>query len=313
MEAEVYRVIECLTHEHHYGLLAVATLICLSGSFLTALVARKITFSHDMRRRIQTFLAALIGGATIWSTHFISMLAYDPGYPHGFDAMLTAVSLLIAVSGLFVAKTTLGYAPSPLNYALGGIAFGLTVAVMHYIGMAAYRLPGDIAWNPITVLVSVALGSIFGVAAFHRFILPVTKYCWLGGAAFMVLSICSMHFTGMTAFTLEFSPLIEIPDPVISDTVFGIVISSVTSALFIIGYIGVRLEDGADSDAQVRVEATATIDALTQLPNRLGLTRELSSCKNLLQLDKTLKIAILTIDLDRFKEVNDLYGHADGE
>lgn len=309
----MYRVIECLTHEHHYGLLTVATLICISGSILTALIARKVTFSHGKRRRIQTVLAALIGGATIWSTHFIAMLAYEPGYPHGYDAILTAITLLIAVSGLLVATTTLGYAHPTAKYTVGGTAFGLTVATMHYVGMAAYKLPGEVVWNPTTVLTSVVLGSLFGVAAFHRFIHPVTKYCWLGGAGFMVLSICSMHFTGMTAFTLELSPLVEVPGAIMSDKTLGIVIFSVTAVLFFIGYIGNSLEDGADSDALTRIEATTRVDSLTQLPNRLGLTKELSVCKNMLELDETLKLAILTIDLDRFKEVNDLYGHADGD
>ena len=309
----MYRVIECLTQEHHYGLLAVAILLCVSGSSLTARIARKITFSQGLRKRIQTFLAALMGGATIWSTHFVAMLAYDSGFPHGYDAILTVVSLLIAIGGLFVAKNILGNMSSPFNYAWGGTVFGFTVTVMHYVGMSAYKLPGSIEWNPVTILASVVLGSFFGAAAFHRIVHPVTKYCWLGGSAFMVLSICSMHFTGMTAFTFEFSPFIEVPEVVMSDMTLGFVVSSVTFTLFAIGYIAVRLEDGANSEAQVQLEATATIDALTQLPNRLGLGKELLSRKTLVELDNTLKVAILTIDIDRFKEVNDLYGHADGD
>ncbi|MFQ6553055.1 EAL domain-containing protein [Aestuariibius insulae] len=309
----MYHLIECLTQEHHYGLLAVAVLVCLSGSLLTAIVARKTIVSYGVRRRIQIFLAALIGGTAIWSTHFIAMLAYEPGYPHGYDATLTAVTLLISVSGLFISKMILGYASSPLNYGLGGITFGLTVVVMHYVGMVAYEVPGKLNWNPITVFASTALGCLFGVAAFHRFIHPVTRYCWMGGAVLIVLSICSMHFIGMTAFTIELSPLVEVPETLISDTTLGLLIFGVTSALFAIGFIGIRLEDGAVNDAQVKIEETATIDALTLLPNRLGLTKELSRCKALLEIDKTIKIAILTIDLDRFKEVNDLYGHADGD
>jgi diguanylate cyclase (GGDEF)-like protein len=309
----VYRLIECLTQEHNHGLLAVATLICIVGSILTALIARKVNFSYGARRRTQTFLAALIGGATIWSTHFTAMLAFEPGYPHAYDVVLTAITLLIAVSGLLVAMATLGYVRLKMKYALAGIAFGLTVTTMHYTGMAAFKLPGNIIWDPITVLTSVALGSLWGVAAFHRFIYPVTKYCWLKGAGFMALSICSMHFVGMSAFTLELSPLVEVPEASISDTTLGIAVFCITAILFLIGYIGNSLEDNADIDALAKIEITATTDSLTQLPNRLGLENELSSCRNILELDGTVKVAIVTVNLDRLKEVNDLYGHKAGD
>lgn len=309
----MYRLIECLTQEHHYGLLAVATLICVAGSCLTALIARKIVVASQNRKRIQIFLSGLMGGATIWSTHFLAMLAFEPGYPHGYDPALTAVSLLVAVCGLFGANIALGYARPKINYVLGGTIFGLTVAAMHYVGMFAYALPGDIKWNLMTVLLSVFMGSIFGISAFHRLVHPLTRFCWIGGGALLVLSICLMHFIGMTAFTLELSPLIEVPEAAMSDTTLGIVICSVTLVLFALGYIGIRLEDDADSDASAKIEATATIDALTLLPNRLGLTKHISDCKTALKRDETLRIAVLTMDIDRFKEVNELYGHAIGD
>jgi diguanylate cyclase (GGDEF)-like protein len=49
-------------------------------------------------------------------------------------------------------------------------------------------------------------------------------------------------------------------------------------------------------------------DALTDLPNRVAFTAHLSST---LEKAGTAKVdfAVLCIDLDRFKEVNDIFGH----
>ena len=61
-----------------------------------------------------------------------------------------------------------------------------------------------------------------------------------------------------------------------------------------------------------QLERIAHFDALTQLPNRLLLTDRLELAIRQAERRK-LKIAVLYIDLDGFKAVNDTYGHATGD
>lgn len=307
------RVLDCIVFEHHYGLLAVATLVCLTGAILTAQVSRRLIKATARRKKFQLFLAGLIGGATIWSTHFIAMLAYEPSYPHGYDPVLTVVSLAVAVTGLLGAMAMFGYGTGPARYLVSGIIFGTTVSTMHYVGMSAYDLPGQIIWSPMVVVVSVLLGSAFGVAAFQRLVYPMTQYCWLGGALLMVLAICAMHFTGMTAFTVELSTLYDDPVSLMSDTVLGVVVFAVTAVIFVIGFVGVNIEVSLEQEAKARIATSATIDALSGLPNRAGLSQRIEDLALALAADETLKVAVLTIDLNRFKEINDLHGHAAGD
>ncbi len=59
-----------------------------------------------------------------------------------------------------------------------------------------------------------------------------------------------------------------------------------------------------------RLEYQATHDALTRLPNRTYLYREIDSW---LHESQGRKAALLLIDLDRFKEINDTLGHSVGD
>ncbi len=66
------------------------------------------------------------------------------------------------------------------------------------------------------------------------------------------------------------------------------------------------------SAAKSRIEHLALHDQLTNLPNRRALQDHLSQC---LSEDYTAdtRAAVLHVDLDRFKQVNDLMGHAAGD
>ena len=143
----MFRVLNCLTVEHDWRLVQLAVLIC----FLTSVAA--INLFHRARAasgRAQLAWLATTGVATgcgIWATHFIAMLAYEPGIPVSYNVGLTLLSLLAAA-----AVTSIGFAVSlaiPGRWAalVGGIAVGGGVGAMHYIGMWAVEVPGRIAWD----------------------------------------------------------------------------------------------------------------------------------------------------------------------
>lgn len=66
------------------------------------------------------------------------------------------------------------------------------------------------------------------------------------------------------------------------------------------------------SDSQARLRYLATHDSLTRLPNRLYFYTLLKQEIEKAKLQKT-KIAVMFIDIDKFKKVNDQYGHDVGD
>ncbi len=70
--------------------------------------------------------------------------------------------------------------------------------------------------------------------------------------------------------------------------------------------------DGVRRDAELRLRRMTLMDDLTGLPNRRLLTDRLSQCMARARRDQSV-VALLCVDLDDFKLVNDSYGHIVGD
>lgn len=75
-----------------------------------------------------------------------------------------------------------------------------------------------------------------------------------------------------------------------------------------------RIQQDAETASQALEEAqrTAELDTLTQRPNRMLLLDRLSGAVTIAKRYGT-QLAVLFVDLDKFKEINDSFGHAVGD
>lgn len=78
------------------------------------------------------------------------------------------------------------------------------------------------------------------------------------------------------------------------------------------GYRGTATDVTTEVEAQARANHLALHDALTELPNRV-LLRERLNMALLASKGQTTQTAVLCLDLDDFKEVNDTLGHGAGD
>jgi diguanylate cyclase (GGDEF)-like protein/PAS domain S-box-containing protein len=206
----MYRVLTCLGTEHDLRLVALAGVVCFLASMVAVSLFDRARAARGSARQVWILLDAAVSGCGIWATHFIAMLAYDPGISTGYNIHVTLLSLVFAVAvtwaglGIAVADARRTFA------AMGGAVVGIGVAAMHYTGMMALEVPARVEWLPGTVIVSVVIGSI--LAAFALVVATTNRdgnRRALIAAVLLTLAIVSHHFTAMGALTL-------IPDPTLA-------------------------------------------------------------------------------------------------
>ncbi|MGO4409681.1 MULTISPECIES: MHYT domain-containing protein [unclassified Brevundimonas] len=201
------RIVDCLTSAHNPALVALAALICILGSWITVSLLKRVRHTQSGTRAAWVFLGALAGGATVWCTHFVSMLAYEPGVQVAYEPDLTGLSLLVAIVGCGAALVTVAQRPRAAAV-LGGLLFGLTVAGMHFIGMAAFAVDAAIEWSWAYVVAAVAGSLLFGALSFHLAVRATDTWERWQAIACMVLGIVVLHFTAMAALTITpFAPI----------------------------------------------------------------------------------------------------------
>ncbi len=195
-------------NDFSYGLLtpALGYLMSCLGSFLgLRCTARARALTGAARARWLALAALSIGITGIWVMHFIAMLGYTiPGEVIRYNVALTAASMLIAVAVVGVGLFIVGFGGDSYRpLLLGGVIAGLGVASMHYLGMAALRMPAAMNYSPVLVMLSVVIAIVAATAALWAALRLGGIGSTLGAALIMGVAVSGMHYTGMAAMTVH--------------------------------------------------------------------------------------------------------------
>lgn len=192
-----------------YGWITPALSYALSvlGSFLGLICAGRIRSAASAGQRAWwgTLAAFAIGGTAIWTMHFMAMLGFAvEGTRIRYDVPITALSAAVAVVavgiGLAVAGTGRLSVPRILA---GGLLTGAGVAAMHYTGMAAMRLGGDLRYDRVRVIASVAIAVVAATVALWLAVTVRRPVAIAASALVMGIAVNGMHFTGMSALSVH--------------------------------------------------------------------------------------------------------------
>jgi len=102
-----------------------------------------------------------------------------------------------------------------------------------------------------------------------------------------------------------------IPYQVINKLRDGRIISVVHQPMAAGGWVALHQDITEQKRAEEKIEYMAHHDALTGLPNRVLLREELN--RHLATIKRGASLAVLCLDLDYFKQVNDTFGHSLGD
>ncbi|MEJ8645550.1 MHYT domain-containing protein [Streptomyces sp. MS1.HAVA.3] len=159
-------------------------------------------------RRNWLLTAASAIGTGIWTMHFVAMLGFEvTGTEIHYNVPLTILSLLVAMLVVGAGVFAVGYGKDRgRSLVLGGLTTGLGVASMHYLGMAALRLHGDVSYDPLTVGLSVVIAVVAATAALWAALNIKSPVAVAIASLVMGAAVSSMHYTGMMAVAVSVSP-----------------------------------------------------------------------------------------------------------
>ncbi|WP_205757502.1 putative bifunctional diguanylate cyclase/phosphodiesterase [Lysobacter enzymogenes] len=311
------------------NLVAISYLVAFAASYLALDMAGRAARGSAASRWRWRLGGGCAMGFGIWSMHFIGMLAFSLPIPLDYDGPKTAGSLLIAciASGFALWLATQRDLP-PLRYALGSVLMGGGIAAMHYLGMAALEMrPGivwDRAWLALSVLVAIAAAGAALRTAFR--LREETASAWrmrAVAALVMAAAVVGMHYTGMAAAGFPEGSLCSAagPDGLRAEwlaAVVTVVAVAILALALAIAVLDRRMEKRTSrlalslGKANEQLVFLALHDNLTQLPNRVLLEDRIEEAIRRSARSRA-GFALMFIDLDGFKAVNDMYGHTMGD
>ena len=235
------RVLSSFTTQHDYRLVFLAAIICGVAAITSFSIYSRAVDSKDLPRLGWLCLTGFFAACGIWATHFVAMLAYDPGIPTAYEPVLTTASLLVAA-----VVTTAGFSLAALgrrlNAALGGALIGLGIGMAHFTGMKGFIVAGTINWNISLVVASMVTGAAVSSAAMVIFHELTGQRAIAAAAGLLTAAIFGLHFTAMGAMQVIPDPTVAVPASQMSGLTLAMAVAGITLLVLHSGFAAALLD-----------------------------------------------------------------------
>ncbi|WP_440058319.1 putative bifunctional diguanylate cyclase/phosphodiesterase [Pseudomonas fragariae (ex Marin et al. 2024)] len=332
--ADVQLLIDC---SHNLFLVALAYGVACAACFATLDIGDRVIQVDALKsRRLWKALGALCLAGGVWAMHFISMLAFQAPLKIAYDLSITLISLLIVLITALVAMRALTVPELTLRRCLiSAVVMGVGISVMHYLGMSAMRSTATQYYEPRMFALSILVAVLSSIALltlprhlrqyngmFHQMFRYAVSL--LLGAGLL-----TMHLMGMKALRLVIPEGTELHGPATENSQqLGLTIAAI-ALLIIAGSISAAMADkklqGKEHDlqrvnalltqldqARVSLQQVAHYDPLTNLINRRGFNQIFAEKLQEHTYNDGM-LAVMFLDIDHFKRINDSLGHDAGD
>lgn len=315
-----------LVSQYDQILVVVSFIVAILASYTALNMAGRVSTSSGSSSWVWLTGGGVAMGIGIWAMHFIGMLAMDISMHLSYDPLLTAISMLIAISASWFALWLVSDNELTMLHLLpGSFVMGMGIVAMHYTGMAALKVEPAIIWDMFWVAISVIIALTASFAALWltfrlRYEAAQVALMRFGAAILMGLAIAGMHYSGMMA--AKFPDQEPMSHHGVNGNWLAVLVSvvafSILGITLLVSMLDARLQARTSQLASSLAEANRELaqlalhDTLTRLPNRVLLEDRLDQAINKARHEGSF-FALMFMDLDGFKTVNDAYGHDVGD
>ncbi len=293
-------------------------LACLGGSVAQG-AATRVTTSLGLESNAWRLVLALALGSAVWSAHMVMVSARGPSFPVGysvFGALATgAIAFLLSAFTVWIMGLP---KMTPPRAGLAVVVFSLGLLLTSYLGVNAIGLAAEANWQVAGVLLSIGVTGV-GVTATLLCAYEQQKRKKLGWwpqinvSCLLGFTVVLSHFVMLSA--VEWGEVTRIDSHPLSGSTLTALASAGSLVLLVALWLGLKIEAHLRASllhANGQLERNAQTDTLTGLSNRLRFEAELMQAAHKAD-DLRCKLALLFIDLDGFKPINEVFGHHGGD
>lgn len=291
------------------------------------LVSKLFKSRVDDNRNLLAYSTVTVG-TSLWSIHFIDLLAFPIIQPSGFAVIYLALSWLAALLFSAIVLHISSQKTLPANTLIfGGMVASIAACSIFYFSVASMEIQSSITFTPL-------ISSIAFIITFSITMLVILIFFWMksysGKHPFLTKSIFAVLTSlAITGVHQVYNASIQISLSAFSGTsvrvdsnLLGVTIALGLVCLFLLGFIIAIFYHKFEYDTfninslknkgPQDVIRLALTDTLTQLPNRRALMQHLEAATRRCDRNGT-SLAVAFVDVDNFKQINDTLGHQIGD
>jgi len=192
--------------EYSISIILLSVAIASFSSYTAISMNERMQENSFFHRNLWLILASIAMGFGIWSMHFVGMGAYLLPISMTYEPWLTFLSIVPAIGSSFLAFYLVNRIQKSIGTILiSGVAMGIGISAMHYIGMASmvsdavYTYDRTIFSASVAIAISISFIAIYIFSSLRH--LMKNKLLKIVTSLVMGLAVSSMHYTGLMGTT----------------------------------------------------------------------------------------------------------------
>lgn len=314
--------------QHDLLTTTLAWLLAVATAYVSLDMAKRVRAADPVVARGWMVVGGFIIGLGVWSMHFEGMVALRWPFAVGYDPTWALLSLTFATAtgswALWVSKKDV-WLKQPWAKPAAGMAVGLLA--VHYSGLAALQMSPAGVWQWPWVIATVLLA--YATATLTFMVTPLLRGArrslrgWRQGVSAVLLGVVlfGLHVASVASVSY-------LPDAVclsldgLPGRLLNILVVLACGLALVATWVASRLDarhqqrtahlSESLQRADAQLQRVAQVDGLTGLANRLVLEDHLTRAVRRAE-ERQRRVALLYIDLDGFKPLNDSFGHHFGD